>query len=190
MARELVVAWIGRTREPWETLVADYRTRISRFTPIRDLVIRPSTIKSAHGGSRASGKSGGKKGKGAKSKKSTSTSSQGEARSRLRAEAEALRAIVPERSLTVVLDRRGKQMDSLALAAWLASTRRDWPQPIAFLLGSDLGLDPEIRKSARIRVSLGPLTLPHELARLVLYEQLYRALSIEAGSQYHRRPLD
>ena len=178
MARELVVAWIGRTREPWESLVADYRTRISRYTPIRDLVIRPSTVKSAQGAGK----------KAARSKKSAS--SQGEDRNRLRAEAEALRSIVPDRSLTVVLDRRGKQMDSLALADWLSSTRRDWPQPIAFLLGSDLGLDPEIRKSARIRVSLGPLTLPHELARLVLYEQLYRALSIEAGSQYHRRPLD
>jgi 23S rRNA (pseudouridine1915-N3)-methyltransferase len=180
MSRELVVAWIGRTREPWETLVGDYRSRISHFVPIQDLVIRPSTIKSSKGRGK----------KQVRSKKSDSLASLGEDRARLRAEAEAIRSVLPDPSLTVALDRRGKQMDSIALAEWLSSTRRDWPQPIVFLLGSDLGLDAEIRNSARIRVSLGPLTLPHELARLVLYEQLYRALSIEAGSQYHRRPLD
>ncbi len=57
------------------------------------------------------------------------------------------------------------------------------------MIGSDLGLAEEVLRGVRESISLGPLTLPHELARLVLYEQLYRALSIGAGIKYHREPL-
>ena len=60
--------------------------------------------------------------------------------------------------------------------------------PVVFFLGSDLGLDPNLVAKCRQRLSLGPLTLPHALARLILLEQLYRALSILEGIQYHRRP--
>lgn len=59
---------------------------------------------------------------------------------------------------------------------------------MVFLIGSDLGLDHSVLESARWTLSLGRLTLSHELARVVLYEQLYRALSIEAGMSYHRLP--
>ena len=67
--------------------------------------------------------------------------------------------------------------------------QRDWPHPVVFILGSDLGLAPSVSKACRESLSLGPMTLPHELARLVLYEQLYRALSIQARIKYHREPL-
>ena len=66
--------------------------------------------------------------------------------------------------------------------------RQEWTHPIVFLIGSDLGLDRAVIDSAREVLSLGPMTLSHELARVVLYEQLYRALSIEAGMSYHREP--
>jgi 23S rRNA (pseudouridine1915-N3)-methyltransferase len=75
------------------------------------------------------------------------------------------------------------------LAERLARLKREWPHPVAFLIGSDLGLDRPVLDQARAVLSLGPLTLSHELARVVLYEQLYRALSIEAGMSYHREPL-
>ena len=75
------------------------------------------------------------------------------------------------------------------LAERLARLRVEWPHPIAFLIGSDLGLDRPVLAQARGVLSPGPLTLSHELARVVLYEQLYRALSIEAGMSYHREPL-
>lgn len=108
---------------------------------------------------------------------------------RLRTEATALLAALPEPVYLVALDRRGDAVSSPTLAERLAGLRNEWPHAVAFVLGSDLGLAPELLAKARWRWSLGPLTLPHELARLVVVEQLYRALSIEAGIKYHRAPL-
>lgn len=112
-----------------------------------------------------------------------------EAATRLVAEGAAQLAALPEPCWRVALDRRGKMRSSTALAAWLERRIEEWPHPIAFLLGSDLGLADEVRAAASETISFGPLTLPHQLARLVLYEQLYRALSIGAGIKYHREPL-
>jgi 23S rRNA (pseudouridine1915-N3)-methyltransferase len=106
----------------------------------------------------------------------------------LRLEGESLTAALPQSAWTVALDRRGRSLSSPDLARWLQRLLQDWPHPIAFLLGSDLGLDEELRRNAREQLSFGPLTLPHELARLVLYEQLYRAFCIESGIKYHRHP--
>ena len=80
-------------------------------------------------------------------------------------------------------------LSSEQFADRLARLKQEWPHPIAFLIGSDLGLDRAVLEGARAVLSFGPLTLSHELARVVLYEQLYRALSIEAGMSYHREPL-
>ena len=78
---------------------------------------------------------------------------------------------------------------STEMASWLQGLIDDWPGQIVFLLGSDLGLDTAVLDKARTRLSLSPLTLPHELARLVLYEQIYRSIGIQAGIKYHREPL-
>jgi 23S rRNA (pseudouridine1915-N3)-methyltransferase len=104
------------------------------------------------------------------------------------AEAAALAAAAPPDGWWVALDRRGRALDTEALAAQVRRWRDEWPRPVVFFLGSDLGLDPELVGRCRLRLSLGPLTLPHALARLVLLEQLYRALSILEGIQYHRKP--
>ena len=80
-------------------------------------------------------------------------------------------------------------MSSERFAEWLERIDRDWPHPVVFVLGSDLGLGAAVRRACRETLSLGPMTLPHELARLVLYEQIYRALCIRAGIKYHRVPL-
>ncbi len=110
----------------------------------------------------------------------------GDPERRRAAEGEALLAALPEPCWQVAVDRRGKARSSEQLAAWLRRRLDGWPHPIAFLVGSDLGLAPAVRRQCRDSLSFGPLTLPHELARLVLYEQLYRALSIDAGINYHR----
>ena len=80
-------------------------------------------------------------------------------------------------------------MSSEHFSRWLQSLRSEWPHPVVFVLGSDLGLGDSFLERARERLSLGKMTLPHNLARLILYEQIYRALSITAGMQYHREPL-
>lgn len=107
---------------------------------------------------------------------------------RKRLEGAALLAALPEPCYTIALDSRGELLSSEALAERLGRLKREWTHPIAFLLGSDLGLDPAVLAAARLKLSLGPMTLTHELARVVLYEQLYRVLSIDAGMSYHREP--
>lgn len=109
-------------------------------------------------------------------------------RARLAAEAEAIRAALPDPCWKVALDVRGRRMSSEKLAESLERRREDWPHPLAFLVGSDLGLDAALAAAADERLSLSPMTFGHELARLVLYEQLYRALSIARGIKYHRQP--
>ncbi len=108
---------------------------------------------------------------------------------RRRAEGQAMLAALPDPCWSVALDRRGEARDSEELARWLERLLAEWPHPLAFLIGSDLGLPGFVREQTRERLSFGPMTLPHELARLVLYEQLYRSLSIAAGIKYHRARL-
>ena len=108
---------------------------------------------------------------------------------RLRIEGQALLGALPRPSYPIALDSRGESVDSPQLAERLARIKTDWPHPVAFLIGSDLGLDRAVLDEARWVLSLGRLTLSHELARVVLYEQLYRTLTIEAGMSYHREPL-
>jgi 23S rRNA (pseudouridine1915-N3)-methyltransferase len=107
---------------------------------------------------------------------------------RQRAEMQALLAALPPSAYCVALDSRGEALASAPFAQRLSRLRGEWPHTIAFVIGSDLGLDAGFTAQARWVLSLGPLTLSHELARVVLYEQLYRALSIEAGMSYHREP--
>lgn len=108
---------------------------------------------------------------------------------RRRAEGAALLAAVPASAWIIALDSRGEMISSEELAARLARLKTEHPHPVAFLIGSDLGLDPAVLAAARSVLSLGPMTLSHELARVVLHEQIFRALSIEAGMSYHREPL-
>ena len=95
---------------------------------------------------------------------------------------------LPDPCWPVALDLKGKMLSSEQLAGQVERWRQEWSHPVVFLVGSDLGLDPELLRRCRARWSLGPLTLPHQLARLVLYEQLYRSLAIGSGIQYHRPP--
>jgi 23S rRNA (pseudouridine1915-N3)-methyltransferase len=105
---------------------------------------------------------------------------------RRRLETQALLAAAPPQAYTIALDPRGRTLSSEELAAELERLVVEWQHPIAFLIGSDLGLDPELAAGARATWSFGRMVFGHELARLVLYEQLYRALSQRRGIKYHR----
>jgi len=94
-------------------------------------------------------------------------------------------AALPRGSHAVLLDSRGKAHSSEQLAQRLEA----WRQlgcDLAFLIGGPEGHAPEVEAAARERWSLGPLTLPHPLVRIVLAEQLYRAAAIVANHPYHR----
>jgi len=85
----------------------------------------------------------------------------------------------------VACDERGESMTSRRFAAWLQQERESG-RDLAFVVGGAYGLDPELREGALSRLTLAPWTLPHELARLVLAEQLYRAGTIVRGEPYHK----
>jgi len=99
-------------------------------------------------------------------------------------EGERLRAQIPPRAFVIALTPQGREFTSEEFAAWL--TRRELEsRPLAFLIGGHLGLDPGTLAAASERLALSRLTLTHELSRLVLLEQLYRAMTIKTGHPYH-----
>lgn len=100
-------------------------------------------------------------------------------------EAERIAAAVPGRAKTVALDERGREFTSLALARWLAR-RLDEGIDTAFLVGGPDGLAPHLKENAETVMRLSAMTLPHGLARVLLAEQIYRAVSILRNHPYHR----
>lgn len=85
----------------------------------------------------------------------------------------------------VVLDESGRSLASRQLAAKLTGWVEDPGRAPCFVIGGAFGLSPDVLARADTTLALGPGTLPHELARVVLYEQLYRAAAINAGAPYH-----
>ncbi len=106
----------------------------------------------------------------------------------LRAEADLLPLCNPARgskSTLVLLDSRGKEFSSEEFAKFLGEYQDRNPLPLVFAIGGADGFSPETRSAARHVISLGKMTLPHELARIVLLEQVYRAFTILKGHPYH-----
>lgn len=103
------------------------------------------------------------------------------------AEGERILAGLPPNARVVALTRTGKGMTSRGLARWL-SRRAVEASDVAFVVGGAWGLAPSVLDRASRRLSLSPMTLPHELARLCLAEQLYRAGTIVRGEPYHKGP--
>jgi len=100
-------------------------------------------------------------------------------------EAALLSAAIPRGTRLIALDGRGKPMSSEAFAAQLGRWR-DGGDALAFVIGGADGLDASLRDRADMILSLGAMTWPHMLARVMLAEQLYRAQSILSGHPYHR----
>jgi 23S rRNA (pseudouridine1915-N3)-methyltransferase len=106
----------------------------------------------------------------------------GDARTR---EAERLLERLPPSGLVLACDERGDRLTSAEFAA-LVSGARDRAQDIALVIGGAFGLSDAVRQRATRAIQLAPWTLPHEMARLVLAEQLYRAGTIVRGEPYHK----
>jgi 23S rRNA (pseudouridine1915-N3)-methyltransferase len=110
-----------------------------------------------------------------------------DASERRAAEAKALLMKLPDDFAVVCLEPRGEERSSAAFSRSLASWRNDSAMPgLAFVLGGPDGLSQAVSNRATLLLSLGAITLPHGLARIVLAEQLYRAMTIIAGHPYHR----
>lgn len=138
---------VGRERaDPAAPLVADYISRISKFVPVEDVVLRPD-----------------------------------------RQDRVAARMLknAGKRQILVALDGAGEELDSFAFSEKLASwmSRAD---SVSFLIGGAEGLPQEVRDEADVVLALSKMTLPHRLARLLLAEQIYRALCISRRVPYQK----
>lgn len=101
-------------------------------------------------------------------------------------EGERILAKISERDYVIVLTIEGKQLSSVAFSKVIADATLRGYSDIVFVIGGSLGLADKVKKRANLRLSFGLLTLPHQLMRLVLSEQIYRAFMIQQGSPYHK----
>ncbi len=103
--------------------------------------------------------------------------------SHLKREAKEIQTQLKSDEVRIVLMEEGKSFASIPFAECL---KRFGSQRLAFVIGGANGIAPEIKTSAQLQLSLSPMTLPHEMARLLLVEQIYRATTIIQGGPYHR----
>ena len=104
----------------------------------------------------------------------------------LQREAGAIRRELSGRWYVVALEPGGESLSSVQLADRLRSLALQGSSAVAFLIGGSLGLDKELSSGADMRLSLSAMTFPHQLARVVLLEQVYRALTLIRGEPYHK----
>jgi 23S rRNA (pseudouridine1915-N3)-methyltransferase len=105
---------------------------------------------------------------------------------RKRDEAKAIRGLLPPSIKVIALDENGKQLTSLGLAAELGRDRDAAVAGTAFVIGGPDGLESAFLASVSLTLGLGTLTWPHQLARIMAAEQIYRAMTILSGHPYHR----
>ena len=108
------------------------------------------------------------------------------AAARMAEESRLVAGALPAKCFSIVLDERGKALASEAFAELLRRHLETGTADMSFLIGGPDGHAPEIRASAGLLMSFGPMTWPHRLVRVMLFEQLYRAVTIIAGHPYHR----
>ena len=101
-------------------------------------------------------------------------------------EARAIAAQLPDAGLVIALDERGKTLGSDDFARRIGRWRDDGKAALCFVIGGADGLDPGFVQKAHLTLSFSPLTWPHQLVRIMLCEQLYRATTILSGHPYHR----
>jgi 23S rRNA (pseudouridine1915-N3)-methyltransferase len=152
----LVVAVVGKASRALGDAIRDYETRAARYWPLEVHEVREE--------------------------RGTPGSPSERVRER---EGARLAEKIPGSARTVACEPGGKSLDSMQFADLLRNAR-DQDRDLAFLIGGAHGLAPDLAGRSQMRMSLAPWTLPHELARLVLAEQIYRAGTIVRGEPYHK----
>ena len=150
--------WIGTTRDPrLLSLEQEYLERIRKFIPAE--IISVSELKKSDPRGRTA---------------------------QLAKEGRKLLSMIPTGSTVVALDEKGDGPTSPGLAKWLERITSGGTQEVSFIIGGYWGLPDEVLKKAERTLSLGPMTFPHELAMVLLLEQVYRAFTINNGLPYHK----
>jgi len=112
--------------------------------------------------------------------------SQAEIDKALQKEAKEILAKIPQNAKVVAMCIEGKQMPSEKLSKFFETTAVSGQGEIVFIIGSSFGLDESVKKRADVRLSMSEMTFPHQLARVMLLEQIYRAFMISNSSKYHK----
>ncbi|MBN2373625.1 23S rRNA (pseudouridine(1915)-N(3))-methyltransferase RlmH [bacterium] len=148
---------IGKTKKGYiDQGIQDYLERLRHYTSIDWVVIRPS------GKSNALLR-----------------------RDRLRDEAERIRDRLNPDALIVVLTEKGKELSTPDFAAWIERLMVEGRNEVDFVIGGDSGIDPGVISGADLSISLSRMTFTHQIVRLILLEQIYRAFTIIRGEPYH-----
>jgi 23S rRNA (pseudouridine1915-N3)-methyltransferase len=155
---KLHVVFVGKTREPYlREGIEDFLRRLRRYVSVDVKVVRAERLTRNTRTERVVG-----------------------------LESERVMTAVPGGSHLVVLDRLGKQMTSEALARWWEQLEGEGCRKLCFVVGGVLGFSDELRHQAQTLLSLSKMTFTHEMSRLILLEQLYRAFTIIRGEKYHK----
>ena len=164
---KIKIAWIGKTKEPaLQALTEEYLLRISRYVPVEGIALRDE-VALLEICERASARSSAKSSAGNSSSVKHRKSAGG------------------AKSTLVLMDSRGREFSSEQFAQFLGDYQDRNPLPLVFAVGAADGFGEETRAAAQFTISLGKMTLAHELARVVLLEQVYRAFTILKGHPYH-----
>jgi 23S rRNA (pseudouridine1915-N3)-methyltransferase len=155
---KLKVIVVDRTRSPFlKEGELFYMDRLKKYTRVEWIEVKPATIKKGRPADEI-----------------------------LTSEGQAITRRLMPTDYLVALDRSGHQYDSIGLADWLETLSMDRGGWISFVIGGPLGLSKDLLKNAQKILSLSRLTLTHEMCRLVLLEQVYRAFTIMKGEKYHK----
>ena len=154
---KIKIAWIGKTKEPAiQALTDEYLKRVSRYAPVEGVSVRDESALLELCGRSGSGQRLGKSG-----------------------------SKTAAKSTLVLMDSRGKDFSSEQFAKFFRDYQDRNPLPLIFAVGAADGFGDEARAAAQQVISLGKMTMAHELARVVLLEQVYRAFTILKGHPYH-----
>ena len=156
---KLQILAVGKARVPYFAAgIDEYIKRIRHYLPIEQVEVPEGTGGDSNG-----------HGSGAVSR-----------------EGEKLSRLLRPGTRLVTLEATGRQFTSEALSEWLQKEMAGSTERIAFVIGGAWGIDKQLTEAAHLKLSLSSMTFPHELARMMLLEQLYRALTLWKGHPYHK----
>lgn len=160
MLKIKIIAMGRLTVDYFRTACADYATRMSRMYQLSVAEPKPENL--------------------------PKDPSAGDISRALEREAARIFELIPERAAVIAMCVEGKQLSSEELSEKLSDLASSGVSEVCFIIGSSHGLHDSVKARAAIRLSVSKMTFPHELFRVMLYEQLYRAGEIAAGSKYHK----
>lgn len=155
------IVCIGKLKEKyWTEAVAEYSKRLSRFCTLEIVELKESRL--------------------------PDKASQAEEEAVKLEEGRSILKTIKDGTFVITLEILGKQLDSPQLAAKLESLSLEGKSNIAFVIGGSLGLSEEVSKRADFKLSFSKMTFPHQMMRVILLEQIYRAFKINRNETYHK----